>query len=231
MSTTADARLQRITGYCSRWDFLLKKCTNKSVLHLGCIGETDCSPEEKLHTFRTGRALHANLLRVASDVVGIDLNADAVHLVRTKAGVNDLMVGDVEHLETVNLGRTFQLIVFGDLIEHLSSPGLALDGIRRFMSLESELIISTPNAFSLPANIRYTLGRHREGAEHVAAYSKFTLPTILARHGFQLTELLTCFDRPPQSWPRRLTFAIGEPIFGILPERGGTLLAVARRTA
>ncbi|MGI9072217.1 MAG: class I SAM-dependent methyltransferase [Bryobacteraceae bacterium] len=220
----------RITGYCSRWDFLLKRCTNKTILHLGCIGETDCAPEEKLEAFCSGRALHPNLVRVASDVTGVDLNAEAVHLIQTKAGLNDLLVGDVEHLEAINLQRTFQLIIFGDLIEHLSSPGLALDGIRQFMSPDSELIISTPNAFSLPANIRYSLGRHREGAEHVAAYSKFTLPAVLARHGFSVTELLTCFDRPPQSWTRRLTFAIGTPVFRMLPERGGTLLAVAKRT-
>src|SRR5207248_4425866 len=79
---------RQISGYCSRWDFLLKKCTNKTVLHLGCIGETDCSLDEKLEAFRTGRALHPNLIRVASDVVGIDLNAAAVHLVRTKAGID-----------------------------------------------------------------------------------------------------------------------------------------------
>src|SRR5207248_5301240 len=141
-------------------------------------------------------------------------------LVRTKAGIDNLLVGDVEHLETLNLQRIFQVIIFGDLIEHLSCPGLALDGIRRFMSSASELIISTPNAFSLPANIRFSLGRHREGAEHVAAYSKFTLSTVLARHGLELTALLTSFDRPPQSWSRRLTFSIGVPFFKLLPERG-----------
>jgi hypothetical protein len=97
------------------------------------------------------------------------------------------------------------------------------------MSDDSELVISTPNAFSLLTNVRFTLGRFRDGAEHVAHYSKFALSTLLERHHLETTEFFTCFDRPPQSWIQRFRFALGIPVFKIAPERGGTLLCVARR--
>ena len=96
------------------------------------------------------------------------------------------------------------------------------------MAPHSELIISTPNAFSLLANIHFTVGRFREGNEHVAAYSQFTLPALLERHLFKMTELYTCFNRPPRSWNKRFAFALGIPFFKVMPDRGGTLLAVAR---
>ncbi|MGH9761543.1 MAG: methyltransferase domain-containing protein, partial [Blastocatellia bacterium] len=141
-------------------------------------------------------------------------------------GVRGLFVADVQRLDKLSWTDRFDVILFGDLIEHLSCPGLALDGIRRFMTDQSELIISTPNAFALLANARYSLGRYREGAEHVAAYSKFTLPTLLERHDLKLMELFTCYDRPPESG--KVRFALGVRCFKMVPERGGTLLAVAR---
>jgi len=219
----------KMRGYCSRWDLILERCRSRSVFHLGCVGETDGSIESKVNAFQTGLALHPHLTRVASEVIGLDLNAKAVNMLRQELGCEDLLIGDVEHLEQLPLKRTFAVIVFGDLIEHLSCPGLALEGIRRFMSDDSELIISTPNAFSLLANVRFTLGRFRDGAEHVAHYSKFALSTLLERHHLETTEFFTCFDRPPQSWLQRFRFALGTPVFKIAPERGGTLLCIARR--
>jgi SAM-dependent methyltransferase len=214
-------------GYFSRWSFILDRCKGRSVLHLGFVGETDGSLEMKVNAFGAGR-LHTHLVRVASEVVGVDRDKDAVEGIRSKFGEAGLMVGDVERLERLPLDRTFDVVLFGDLIEHLSCPGLALEGMRRFMAPHSELIITTPNAFALLANIRYTLGRFREGNEHVAAYSKLTLPAILERHHLRMTELYTCFNHPPLSRKERIKLSIGIPFFKAMPDRGGTLLAVAK---
>jgi SAM-dependent methyltransferase len=221
----------KASGYCSRWAFILDRCKGKSVLHLGFVGETDGPLRVKVDAFGDQRVLHPLLTRAASEVVGVDYDERAVEGIRTKFQADGLLVGDVEHLEQLPLHRTFDVILFGDLIEHLSCPGLALEGIRRFMSPHSELILSTPNAFALLANVRFTLGRFHEGNEHVAAYSKFTLPALLERHRLQMTELYTCFNRPPQSRMGRLKFSIGTPFFKAMPDRGGTLLAVARQVA
>ncbi len=96
------------------------------------------------------------------------------------------------------------------------------------MTPESELIVSVPNSFALLANLRFSLDRFHDGAEHVAAYSKFNLMTVLKRHRFQLAELYSCYDRPPTSRVQRTKFALGIPVFRLLPERGGTLLGVAK---
>jgi SAM-dependent methyltransferase len=218
----------RASGYCSRWSFILNRCKGRSVLHLGFVGETDGSLQVKVDAFGVGRVLHPHLTRVASEVVGVDRDECAVEAIRSQFQGDGLLVGDVEHLERLPLDRTFDVILFGDLIEHLSCPGLALEGLRRFMSPHSELIISTPNAFALLANLRFSMGRFREGNEHVAAYSKFTLPALLERHHLKITELYTCFTRPPETWKGRMKFSIGASVFKTIPDRGGTLLAVAK---
>jgi SAM-dependent methyltransferase len=220
-------KVWRASSYSSRWSFILDCCKGRSVLHLGFVGEADESLEKKLQAFGEGQVLHTHLTRAASEGVGLDRDKHAVQSIQSRFGERGLIVGDVEHLEQLPLDRTFDVILFADLIEHLSCPGLALDGIRRFMTPNSELIISTPNAFGLPANLRFTLGRFRDGKEHVAAYSQITLPALLERHQIKMTELHACFNRPPQSWNKRFAFALGIPVLKAMPDRGGTLLAVA----
>ena len=203
----------RPRGYCSRWDFILARCANRNVLHLGFIGETDASLDQKVDAIRDEQTLHSQLLKVSSAVTGIDRDERAIEMIRSKVGWDDLYVADVEHLERLDLNRTFDVVLFGNLVEHLSCPGLALNGIHRFMNEKSEMIISTPNAFALLSNIRFTLGRFREGEEHVTGYSKFMLQTLLERHGYAMTELFTCYDRPPLGWKQKLEFADWRPVF------------------
>jgi Methyltransferase domain len=216
-------------GYCSRWDFILARCADRNVLHLGFIGETDAWPDQKVDAIKDEHTLHSQLLKVASKVVGVDRDERAVEMIRSEVGWGNLHVADVEHLERLNLNGPFDVVLFGNLVEHLSCPGLALNGIHRFMSEKSEMIISTPNAFALLSNVRFTLGSFREGDEHVTGYSRFMLQALLERHGYAITELFTCYDKPPAGWRQKLQFAFGVPYFKAMPERGGTLLAVSRK--
>jgi len=218
----------KVSGYRSRWAFILKRCEGRSVLHLGCVGETDVSPEHKVQAFSAKRVLHPHLMAIAREVLGIDVDARAVELLRAQLGVSGIVVGDAQHLEELGPAKQFEVILCGDLLEHLSCPGLVLDGVRRFMGPASALIVSVPNSFGLLANLRFTFGRFREGAQHVVAFSKFNLVTLLQRHGFQVIELYSAYDRPPASLKQRLLFALGVPFFRLFPERGGTLMCVAR---
>jgi hypothetical protein len=220
----------RVAGYLSRWDFILGYCVGRRVLHLGCVGETELSSEVKVEAFRSKRVLHPHLREVAREVVGVDLDAETIKLLHSKLGPGNLVIGDVEHLEDCAIDGKFDVILCGDLIEHLACPGLMLKGIRQFMTPQSSVIISTPNSFSLLANIRFSLGSYREGAEHVTVFSKLTLTHLLERHGYQVRELYTCYHRPPQTGIARLKLKVGAPFFHLLPERGGTLLLTASAT-
>jgi 2-polyprenyl-3-methyl-5-hydroxy-6-metoxy-1,4-benzoquinol methylase len=166
---------------------------------------------------------------VCRELVGIDTDAAAVELLRSRLGERSILIGDAEDLKSVGLDGTFDIILCGDLLEHLSCPGRALDGVGCFMGPTSELIVSVPNSFALLANLRFTMGRFQDGAQHVASFSKFNLQTLLERHGFELKELYTAYDRPPTSCTRRIKLALGIGLFKLFPERGGTLLCTAKR--
>jgi hypothetical protein len=83
----------KVIGYCSRWDLILKRCTKRTVLHLGCIGETDRTTREKLEALQSGSALHPHLMKVATEVIGIDLDAESIELAKSHLGMAGLFVG------------------------------------------------------------------------------------------------------------------------------------------
>ncbi len=91
-------------------------------------------------------------------MVGVDLDGESLALLREQLGIRNLVVGDAEHLETCDIQGRFDVVLCGDLVEHLTCPGLMLNGIKRFLVPKGTLIVSTPNSFSLMANIRFTTG-------------------------------------------------------------------------
>jgi 2-polyprenyl-3-methyl-5-hydroxy-6-metoxy-1,4-benzoquinol methylase len=108
----------------------------KSVLDLGAVAHT--SERASVDGW-----LHGQLLEVAKEVVGVDILRKEVEALEQR-GIRSIVVGDATAL---NLGRTFDLVVVGDLIEHVADlPGL-LNSAVRHMHARSKLVVTTPNPF------------------------------------------------------------------------------------
>src|SRR3989344_4764139 len=102
-----------------RYALIKKYCAGKDVLDVGCV---DHNANEELEN----SWLHKIIKSVAKSVIGVDFEENEVQKLRAK-GYN-IVVGDVE---TVTIGKTFDVIVAGELIEHLSNPGLFLENMYR----------------------------------------------------------------------------------------------------
>lgn len=76
----------------------------------------------------------------------------------------------------------YDYILCGEIIEHLSNPGIFLDKLKKY---KCPIIISVPNAFG---NNRGRIGIENVNKEHVAWYSYHTLLTLIERHGYRLFE-------------------------------------------
>ena len=163
-----------------RVDYLIGMCRGRSVLHLGC---TDWPYTQQ--RLEQGNLLHLELQRHAASIYGVDGDQEGLALL-TKEGVANLYHGDLESLDKVSLGCTFDIILAGEVIEHMSNPGLFLRGVRRFMRHDSVLVITTVNAYCGFRMFRYAVRGHGGRAEpvhpdHVAYYSYATLTHLLAR--------------------------------------------------
>lgn len=113
-----------------------KKSMNNVVMHVGCY--------EHAHKYTTSKDWKHQYISDASRFcLGIDID---------QAGIDDMKNRGYEALcidatSNVDIGKKFDLIIIGDVIEHLTS----LDGVLKFAyrHLESEgsIIVSTPNPF------------------------------------------------------------------------------------
>lgn len=172
-----------------RVEFLKQICTGKKVLHLGCTNY----PYTK-NSIANNMLLHFELAKVAKELYGFDGDQSGIDILQ-EAGAEKLFLVNLERLELIPLEETFDIIIAGEIIEHLSNPGLFLNGIKRFMDRESKLIITTINAYCIYRFLIYALrGKGGENEpvhpDHVAYYSYKTLSLILNREDLQVEEFL-----------------------------------------
>ena len=165
-----------------RLEFIKRVSTGKRVLHLGCTNWP-----YTLEAMDAGTLLHRDLAEVSQELYGFDYDQEGIDVLASK-GYNNLYRADLENLEVVPLDMTFDVIIAGEMIEHLNNPGRFLDGIKKFMNRETRLVITTINAYSGMRFLVYGL-RGQGGTlepvhpDHVSYYSYSTLRLILQRHG------------------------------------------------
>lgn len=164
-----------------RKDKTVELCKDKSVLHLGFIQHLMYEDQIK-----QGDWLHNKIDEVSSKLVGIDYLKDEVDKISQKYGY-ECYFGDAMNLNESKVTGKYDVIVCGELIEHVENPGLMLQGIKRFMHEDSLLIITTPNPWSLN-RLKLMVFKKLENRwlnkEHVSWFSYGTLTQILDRTGY-----------------------------------------------
>jgi SAM-dependent methyltransferase len=172
-----------------RLEFIKRVSTGRRVLHLGCTNWP-----YTLEAIDAGTLLHKDLAEVSRELYGFDYDQEGIDVLASK-GYDNLYRADLENLDDVALDMQFDVIIAGEMIEHLNNPGRFLNGIKRFMSRETRLVITTINAYSGMRFLVYGL-RGRGGSlepvhpDHVSYYSYSTLRLILQRHGFRVENFM-----------------------------------------
>jgi len=165
-----------------RIESIVDYCKDKIVLDLGCTQHKMLGKEVNKNNW-----LHYRINRVAKELVGIDYLKDEVERLNKK-GYN-IVYGNVEHIDDISLPiKSFDVIVCGELIEHLPNPGLFLKNVRKIMSNSTILIITTPNVYS-KERIRLMQNKKYENEwlnkEHKCWFSFETLKQLLKTYNYQ----------------------------------------------
>lgn len=168
-----------------RVSFIKAQCEGKKVLHLGCTNypyTQDSIDQESL--------LHYDLKEIAGELYGFDFDQKGLDILE-KQGTGNLFQADLEKLERVDLNQSFEVIIAGEMIEHLDNPGLFMQGIKRFMDEQTKLVITTINAYSIFRFLLYALrGKGGENEpvhpDHVSYYSYKTLKLVIDRNELDL---------------------------------------------
>lgn len=157
--------------------FLQRATKDKRVLDIGALGNI----EDKI-----GYA-HSLHVKYAKEVHSIDINKEWVDKI-IENGDKNIYYADITNNKDIDniinkLGQ-FSIIIMIEVIEHIDNPGLALENIKRLLTDEGVIIITTPNASS----IRWFVQLLKEGnfhslnPEHVCWYDKQTLIQVLKKH-------------------------------------------------
>ena len=165
----------------SREAHIVEKCAGKKVLHVGACDFP--FTEEKFHQ---GTLLHSAIRESAELTVGLDNNAVGVALART-LGLDDILCGAIEDVDAHSIGFVPDLIVFGEIIEHLPNPGVALEQLNLLMNAgcnDCELIVTTPNAFCYKGFINALRGVETTHPDHMMYFTEATLTRLLQTSGF-----------------------------------------------
>lgn len=140
-----------------REEIIKKYIKDKDVLDVGCVGQT------------TAYNLWDEMKPFAKSLAGIDM---------VPSKDKGIVFGNMENYL---FGKKFDVVLLGDIVEHVDNQGLLLDNIKKHMKPESYLIITTPNAkwptVFMPTNPTHTLWHDR-----------CTLYNILERHDFEVVD-------------------------------------------
>lgn len=175
---------------------LLEWIKGPRVLDIGC---TD-------HVVRNDSVywLHQYLTQNYSHVIGIDISVENLEKMRSLGYQNLYQM----NAETFSFDETFDTIVAGELIEHLSNPGLFLDRARSHLDSDGRLIITTPYVFTilymLYANLKFP--KTCENPEHTYWLCIETMRNLAGRHGFRERhfEMVMDYRLDNPSWKYRM---------------------------
>lgn len=173
--------LPHCTGVVDRRRFLPERVAGLRVLHLGCV-------DEHLLERRIGteQLLHAVLTESSAEIIGVDISEEGLKQIAAVVP-GTYLHGDVEQLSSLDLPE-FDVVVAGEIIEHLGRPGQFLEELRTVLERAgASAIITTPNAYSWMGFARFAL-RRREPThpDHVAIYSPVTLERALEQAGLEV---------------------------------------------
>ena len=158
-----------------KFPFVTGICRDRSVLDLGAYDETAVDFKKD-----TGDWLHGAIAAVARQVVGVD-NSPRLPADGLRTSERSIIVGgDIMKLGAVELDERPDVIVAGELIEHLPDAV----GFLRSLTMDdrfrgSQLVLTTPNACSLHNVALGVFRRESTHRDHVAIHSYKTLSTLM----------------------------------------------------
>lgn len=160
---------------------------DKLVLDVGCYAEIKDNIKNA-EKEQGDRWIHGFLKKYSKHVIGIDIAEKEIELLR-KQGYDV----HCQSAEDFKFNKKFDVIFAGDVIEHLSNPGLFIGRCKKHLKADGWLILTTPNVFCLNSKIggliRFMNNDLEVHPEHTCFYSPTVIKTLLERYNFAIKEM------------------------------------------
>ncbi|KRE43461.1 class I SAM-dependent methyltransferase [Knoellia sp. Soil729] len=190
-----------------RINFILDRCRGRRVLDIGCVAHD-------VARMASPDWLHRRVAEVAATCLGVDVLEEGVeHLNRVGFHVlaHDLTTGP----GPVGEAGPFDVIVAGELIEHVPALDMLFTSARDLLTADGELIITTPNPWAPHRVAAGQRGDCWENADHILFAFPSGIAELAERHGLVLAEATTTTpDSSSVRTPRQLAKAVRRRVRG-----------------
>jgi len=164
---------------CRHLDWLVDRVKGKTCLDVGSV-EHDTSYVER------DDWQHKRLVASASRVVGIDIVEEFVKKLNERG--YDVRLCDATSDEF--LGEKFDIVVIGDVLEHVTNPGHLLAFALRHLNDGGEIIVKTPNPHYKSCVKSFIKKRYYINLDHLAWYSPCQVLELSRRTNCKLKSYL-----------------------------------------
>ncbi len=183
-----------------RQQYLLSRAASaRNVLHIGCTNSPNTHSR-----WESGLLLHQHLCsqgrRLGQNIVGLDIDVGAVEWLREKMPNERIVCGDAHHLDETLPGEFFDLILAGDVIEHLPDPGRFLRACLKALSRDGTVVVSTINTFGIVRFAKACFGHEAVHDEHTSYYSVSTMDRLAKVTGYSLEKVGYYSVEPQLLW-------------------------------
>jgi len=153
--------------------YLQSLAHGKRVLDVGVVNHTISAIDDP-------RWLHGAIRSVASYTLGVDVLPEAISRLQ-KAGLN-VRLCDITRDK---IDEQFDVIIVGEVIEHLTNPGALFEAAERNLLPGGRLVMTTPNPYYL-ARVRDALrGRSNDSVDHVTYLYPAGMAEMAERYGLE----------------------------------------------
>ena len=188
-------------GDMIREKIILERIGGKDVLDIGSVGQTGEYSLWGLYASGSPRSL-----------TGIDL-PEAQAAARDAFGLPEdriprdprIVLGD---MESHRFDRQFDVIVAGDVLEHMRNQGLFLENVRRHLRGGGVFILTTPNA-------KWPTVVLRPNPTHTLWHDRHTLVRILGLAGFSIDRLVFYCGNKKSYGPLKRLLALHQSILAV----------------
>lgn len=154
---------------------ILRLCANKKILHIGCC-------DFPYTVIRGENLLHLKLSKVTKNdnLWGIDTSEQGCSLLRDME-FDHILCGSTDQFISELENQSFDIILAGEVIEHVDNPGHFLNSITPIMKNNTELIITTVNATSIYNFIYALIRKEKVHPDHNFYFSFCTIKHLMEK--------------------------------------------------
>jgi 2-polyprenyl-3-methyl-5-hydroxy-6-metoxy-1,4-benzoquinol methylase len=219
-------------GVVDKSEPVIAHASARKVLHIGMGGFIDDDGETDKELAAPTRSLHSQLASVAASLIGLDINPRAVEIMR-RAVPGRYIVADIMNpsLSALFKNELFEVIVFGDVIEHLDNFGFALRNLKALLAPGGVIVISTANAFSFGCFVKILFRYEAVHDEHTCYFSYMTLKRTLQMNGLRIIDFMFYKNKRIDrfdTWMHRVDHHVSNAVATVLPQFATGIIVVAQ---